>query len=217
MPNKNNFIQFTLSLCRGSGVQTMRPAAPKPSRKQAIKRPGGSRCSVLPVADETEHKRVPGSIADEVDLSARKISGTPNGISLSCKRKHLPFVVTRQNRRLPMQACFCRPQHTLAPSLYPPPVALRRVALNRLLWVLSCSVQESAVPGRVRKPQVPEFAYGKEILPLSSQSPFHNKKQSVFALLFSLYFVFLFSRRPLKKSFSIFPQASSITPFSTWG
>ena len=33
----------------------------------------------LPVADEAEHKRVPGSIADEADLSARKISGTPNG------------------------------------------------------------------------------------------------------------------------------------------
>ena len=37
------------------------------------------RCSALPVADEAEHKRVPGSIADEAGLSARKISGTPNG------------------------------------------------------------------------------------------------------------------------------------------
>ena len=30
-------------------------------------------------ADEAEHKRVPGSIADAAGLSARKISGTPNG------------------------------------------------------------------------------------------------------------------------------------------
>ena len=37
------------------------------------------RCPTLPVADEVGHKRVPGSVADEADLSARKIPGTPNG------------------------------------------------------------------------------------------------------------------------------------------
>ena len=37
------------------------------------------RCSALPVADEAEHKRVPGSLADAANLLARKIAGTPNG------------------------------------------------------------------------------------------------------------------------------------------
>ena len=47
--------------------------------ERSVRVRGASRA--LPVADKEEHKCVPGSIADAVDLSTRKISGTPNGQS----------------------------------------------------------------------------------------------------------------------------------------
>ena len=69
-----------------SDLSDVRPQAPckrATARRAALgeslwQRP---RCSALPVADKAEHKCVPGSIADAADLSARKISGTPNGKS----------------------------------------------------------------------------------------------------------------------------------------
>ena len=39
----------------------------------------GPRCSALPVADAAEHKRVPRSVGNAVDLSTRRPPGTANG------------------------------------------------------------------------------------------------------------------------------------------
>ena len=117
MTRKNGFFAMLRmteeefrSLCHSEELATKNPFSFAGGERWERRR-GRPRCSALPVADKAEHKCVPGSIADAVDLSTRKISGTPNGQSdlSEWQRSAIEEGVSRRREGRAPQQEDCRP------------------------------------------------------------------------------------------------------------